>query len=434
MAGLDIGATEALLADPVFAGLAEEAVRDYIDWDELTRRPLPAGMSADDAWRVLTTLRRFGATRFPLHDMHQRQYWYTLTREADVCIDAIERYCHTDSVVHRAILHRHGRVFLVGSRIREAIAVCQLDGVAVSKAKAERMLQSGRAPRDDTERFVLNSHALLYELDDLADEPFTPELLRRLYDRLVEGVDLSLLERREVRHGLTDFVETSPVTTQRRTEMLRQYCAYANGQLGDPSETVAMKAHALLNTMNYWGFVPDFNGIIGRCVFRLYAARQDYPVLAYLPISSWYESWVEGHIGTSIVRFTRLDRSRSANDFEVDYTADVITYLQLTVAALDELLGAIERARHRDADLRTTLEHDPGLNYRQRSILSQALVKPEAQFRIREHQTTHNVVYATARADLLDLVERGYLRQEMRGRAFVFVAQPGLAKRLGARR
>ena len=100
------------------------------------------------------------------------------------------------------------------------------------------------------------------------------------------------------------------------------------------------------------------------------------------------------------------------------------------VIALDELLGSIEQSRQRDAELRSTLERSVALNYRQRSIIAGALSNPEAEFRIREHQTAHNVVYATARADLLDLVNRGYLRQEQRGRAFVFRAEPNLAERL----
>jgi Fic family protein len=118
------------------------------------------------------------------------------------------------------------------------------------------------------------------------------------------------------------------------------------------------------------------------------------------------------------------------NDREVDYTADALTYLQLTVAALDELLRSMAHARRRDAQVRSVLEHDVEINYRQRSIVAEALAHPEREFRIREHQTTHNVVYATSRADLMDLVDRGYLRQEQRGKAFVFLPVSDLAQLL----
>ena len=136
---------------------------------------------------------------------------------------------------------------------------------------------------------------------------------------------------------------------------------------------------------------------------------------------------------SSIVRFSSLDMGRSASETEFDYTPDVLTYLQITVAALDELLTSIERTRRRDAEVRSTLEHDVKLNYRQRSIITHALANPDVEFRIREHQITHNVVYATARTDLLDLVDHGYLHQEQRGKAFVFLPEPDLAERLARR-
>ena len=85
----DIVSIYSLLRDPVFASLAEEAVRDYLYWDELTRRPLPAGLSAEDTCRLLTTLRRFGATLSPLKDVAGRTWWYTLTLEGILCVDAI---------------------------------------------------------------------------------------------------------------------------------------------------------------------------------------------------------------------------------------------------------------------------------------------------------------------------------------------------------
>ena len=117
-------------------------------------------------------------------------------------------------------------------------------------------------------------------------------------------------------------------------------------------------------------------------------------------------------------------------DTEVYYTAEVLAHLQLTVAAPDDLLRSIDHAGRRDAEVRSALEHDVDLNYRQRSILAEALAHPAQEFRIREHQTTHNVAYATSRANLIDLVDRGYLRQELHGKAFVFVPQRNVLDQL----
>jgi len=210
-----------------------------------------------------------------------------------------------------------------------------------------------------------------------------------------------------------------------------QFCAYANGKTGDPAEPVVIRAHELLNSASFRELLPDFNGIIGRCVFRLFVTRQDYPVLADLPISTLYQSWAEGHMQSSVVRFSGKEIARLESYNVSDFTPDVLTYLQITVVALDDLLRSIQRTRRRDAEVRSTLEHDVKLNYRQRSVIAHALADPDAEFRMCEHRTAYNVAYATARADLLGLVTLGYLRQEQRGKTFVFLPEPDLAKRLG---
>jgi len=77
-----------------------------------------------------------------------------------------------------------------------------------------------------------------------------------------------------------------------------------------------------------------------------------------------------------------------------------------------------------------SLQNDPSLNHRQRSILSRAIRHPDAEFSISYHRTNYNVAYATARADLLALVEKGYLTQQKRQKAFVFSPHRDLQTRL----
>jgi Fic family protein len=420
-----------LVSDPTFATLATEAVLDYLDWDDLTKRPLPPGLSADQTWRLLTAVRRFGAIRFPIRDLEGREYWYTLTREARLCLEAIERYCRADSSAHRAILHRHGQRLLVDTNIRETVALCQLDGVEVDADACREMILSGRVPTGSTERLVSNVHALISSPNEWEGEKLTPQLLVQLYRRLIDGVVRDDLRMHAPRHGLVERVEHAPVSREVLDDVIARYCDYANDKTGDPSEPVALKAHALLNTTHFWSFLPDFNGIMGRLVFKLYTTSREYPVLGYLPVASLYKSWVDRAGVPSFVRFYTLDIPRTMTDTYVDYTPDVLTYLQLTVAALDQMLGAIENGRKRDAQVRASLENDPELNYRQRAVIDRALAHPDRVFRIREHQTTHSVVYATARADLLDLADRGYLVQGTNGKAFVFHPAPDLPQRLG---
>jgi hypothetical protein len=53
-------------------------------------------------------------------------------------------------------------------------------------------------------------------------------------------------------------------------------------------------------------------------------------------------------------------------------------------------------------------------------VLARARRDEDAEFHTRRHQTTHNIHYATARCDLMELHEKGYLNMELRGKAYVF--------------
>lgn len=416
----DLNSLLTTLRDPQLTPLAEEAVRDYISWDELTERPLPAGMSVAQAWEVLTLIRRFGAFWFPIRTLGGRPFWYTVTREGQRYLEAIEHHCRTDSRLHEAIQEREGHRFLVRSRVLESLAACQLDGVQVDWDSGARMLRDGRSPQTPEERLVLNSYELLGELESYVDQPFSPELAHALYDRLTRNVDVYALELGPVRTNLARTMRQQELGKQDRNWILDAICQYADGALGDPLEPVPVKGYMILSAMAYWHPLPALNDTVARYMLRLFAIKRDYPALGYLPVSLQMRRWFDGEIARNIVRFTRIDR-REAIPGEIDGTEDILTYLQLVTAAIDETIAYIRDAQEEDRALQTALDAEEHLNYRQRSVLTRALTHPETEFLIRQHQTAHKVVYQTARTDLLQLVELGYLRQEQRGKAFVFV-------------
>ena len=70
------------------------------------------------------------------------------------------------------------------------------------------------------------------------------------------------------------------------------------------------------------------------------------------------------------------------------------------------------------------------LNHRKRALVSHALRHPHQIYTIQSQRISHNVVYQTARADLLDLVERGLLSLTKKGKAMRFHPVADLEKRV----
>lgn len=415
-----------LLREPGLSALADETVRDYVDWEQLAARPLPPGLSLGETWELLGIIRHFGATTFPIPTLDGRRFWYNMNREGAHCLQFIKHHCRADSVLHRTMLDREGHRFLVRSRIQEAVTTCQLDGVDIHYGRAGRMLQEGRAPRTPEERLVTNSYEMLRELDSLAPERFTPELVFALHERVTHGVDLNKIAFGRRQTNLAGSLNPTEMTEAARERgILGDICDFANGDSGEASEAAAIKSYMILSSMGYWQPLPGLNETVARHMLRLFAVKRDYPVLGYLSTSLTTLKWFDGKLKPGVVRFASLSR-RPVVPGSIDGTEDVLTHLELTTAAVGDLLGYIAQVRQEEHALQSALDSQERLNYRQRSLLAQALAKPSAEFRISAHQTAHRTVYQTARNDLLELVERGYLVKETRGKAFVFVPAPGL--------
>ena len=69
-------------------------------------------------------------------------------------------------------------------------------------------------------------------------------------------------------------------------------------------------------------------------------------------------------------------------------------------------------------------------NHRQVELVRHALKHPDQEYTIASHGKSHNVVYQTARTDLLDLKARGVLDEKKRGKKMVFTVPRDLAERL----
>jgi Fic family protein len=434
-----------VLQDPAFARAARDAIRDYVARDELEGYPGPEMLTTAQLWDVLSTVRKLAATTIPIAVASGEQVWYTITVEGRHCLRAIEHHCRSDSRLHQMVQRRSGQRFLVNAQVQEAIATCQVDGIEGSSREFERMLHQGRTPTTPEERIVKNTYEMLGELPALVDEDFSPELVRHLFERTTHGVNLAETPRirTELRgvppvfQGLVKAhrpsrLDSDPMQTdESASEALRQICDYANGETGDPRESIAVRGYMLMAAVGYWRPVPDFNGTVARHMLRLLSAKHDFPVLGYLPTSVMTRRWALGEMDADAVRYSRIESGRYAAG-GIDATAEILIHLQLTVAAINDLCGRIRSTKVEDETLGRMLHTSERLNYRQRDLLSHALRRPDAEFTLREHRLDHRTAYSTARADLLELVELGFLCQETRGLAFVFTPSPNLRERLSA--
>ena len=98
--------------------------------------------------------------------------------------------------------------------------------------------------------------------------------------------------------------------------------------------------------------------------------------------------------------------------------------------AIDELHSYIDHKTTEVRQVEAQLRALNLFNHRQANLIRHALKHPYQEYTIAGHGKSHNVVYQTARTDLLDLNTRRVLEQKRRGKKMVFSAPRDLTERL----
>ncbi|MGV8084141.1 MAG: Fic family protein [Coriobacteriia bacterium] len=407
----------------------KRAQNDYLYWDKFKQLPMPDGVSPAEAWAFVKLMRNLNSrpTAIPAADGH---YTYVLTENALRTLHNIDKWAGgwDPTTIPHAPHDEERERYILSSLLEEAIASSQIEGASTTRRRAKEMLLNAEKPKDRGERMILNNYLTMKQISKHLDAPITPELLRELHETITTGTlppeDVGVFRTTDdvvVADGVNGVLYTPPQAAEVPV-MVAALCDYANREEKD-FEHPAIKAIAL----HFWlalihPFV-DGNGRTARALFYLFMLKNNYWLFEYLAISR-------------VILRRRAQYEKAYLYAEIDdsdFTYFLLFNLNAIETALKETRNYIDRKAAEDAEIEHQIEGDFGLNYRQRTALSRALKKPTATFTIQSHATSHGIVRATARTDLMDLRERGYLASHKRGRQVVFTAAPDLRERLTGR-
>lgn len=394
------------------------ANRDYLYWDRLKQLPMPDGVAPESAWHFVKMLRGIDRKPTPVVDTHGHSFTYMLTDEIQRCLHMIDRDAGGRITSADAGIPEYAqRRYLVSSLMEEAIASSQIEGAATTRRVAKDMLRTGRKPRDRAERMIINNYRTITMLREHPDEPFSPGLIIRIQASLTEGTlddtaDVGRLRTDDevlVHDNATGAVLHVPPPASQIEYELTRLCDWVNDEGGEFQHPV-LRACILHFWLAYLHPFADGNGRTARALFYLYLLKHGYRLLEFVPVSR-----------VILRRRGQYDRSYLyAETDDADMTYFLVFHLHAVESALKELWEYIERRARRDRELAGMVTTDAKLNYRQRALLSRAIADRTSEFTVESHRASHGVSYPTARADLLELRDRGYLTMRTEGRAFVF--------------
>jgi Fic family protein len=400
----------------------------YLPWDQLRRRPPPEGLSPEEWWLGVKLARGPLLKDLPLADALGRPIKYAAPDPVPERLQRIDRDAGGQILLSEdAPSAGHRDRYVVSSLVEESIMSSLLEGAATTRREAKEMIREGRKPSTKGERMVMNNFRAMQQVKTLLGEPLSADLIRSLHRTLGEGA-LDTGTPGEFR-GPDPSEQWGVWSGDRRLYvppppeavpgMIEQACAFANGTDG-PYVHPVVKAVAL----HFWiGFVHPFedgNGRVARALFYWSMLREQYWLFEFVSISRVLKD--------SFAKYGRAYLYTETDDNDLTYF--LLFHLDVIDRALDDVQAYIRRKARELRETRAVLHPSSDLNHRQIALLRHALDHPDAVYTIRSHQTSHGVVYQTARTDLLGLTQRGLLVQGKRGRALTFRVPADLSERV----
>lgn len=373
-----------------------------------------------DAWELLHYARRVTAHHV-VGFADQGRSRYIVTPEIGRLLHEVEVLA-SGRIAHG--LERLGgdlQRFASHALMEEAVAESISGGDRSSGDALRRFLHSNRPPSTPLEQKVLNFHQAMLKVPELARGPLSVQTVFDVQRILAHGLvddekDATAFRKRNipVRTAIDEWPEPTRPALARDVERVLKTMIRSTVDQDRWMHPIVRGMMLYFSLLNLRPFEVNNVGL-SRTMLQIYLHQNSYESFQLMPVATvllhryreYGEAWP--------------DRS------EGDITGFVTWALGSVLEALQTLDQWVEDRLTGNEALREQLRFDPTLNHRQRTILGRAIRLPDAEFFIDYHRRSYDLSYSTARADLIGLVDRGYLSVERRSHAFVFSAVPTLA-------
>ena len=213
-----------------------------------------------------------------------------------------------------------------------------------------------------------------------------------------------------------------PPPADQLNDRVKAMCDFANGKSSKGFLHPIVRSIILHFWLAYDHPFIDGNGRTARALFYWSMLHQKFWLFEYVSISQIIVKGPAKYARAFL--FSETDNN--------DLTYFIIYHLDVIGQAMRALHSYIQRKSKELKALESRLQGIGILNHRQRALIDHALRHPRQRYTIYSHQTSNNVVYQTARNDLLNLRDRGLLKAQKVGKTWNFMPVENLEEKIAA--
>jgi Fic family protein len=392
---------------------AIEFNRNYYYWSEIKYRTSnPAERKY--VWTLMKILRSEKHENIPFKSLRLK---YVIRPEINKYLHRFDKFLTGNIEIQTKSLGLQRR-YVISSLMEEAIASSMLEGAATTRKVAKQMLKEKRKPKNKDQQMIVNGFETMQMIIKRKDEKLTPEFLLEIQatitkETLKNSSDVGRFRDNNnvvVADDNSDSIFHVPPDYKKINELINDLCDFANTD--DDSEFIhpIIKGTILHFLIGYIHPFNDGNGRTARSVFYWYVLSRGYWLFEYMAVSRIILRSKKDY-GLAYV-YTEQD--------EMDLTYFLKYCMNCIDSSLNDLLEYIKGKQEEQKETHRILENLKFLSFRQASILEEMMNNPDKHYSIQEISSTYRTVYQTARADLLYLMNKGYLIMNKSGKKFLF--------------
>lgn len=409
--------------------LVQKANGEYLYWDTVKYLDIPADIKPEIFWAYLKLIRIGQNKHIPAMDTKNKPFGFWLPDAVQKELHFIDQNASGNILMDNPTVHSGQKErYLVSSIMEEAIASSQLEGAATTRKHAKAMLRSGRMPTNKAEQMIVNNYLTIKDIKEKLGEGLSPNLINYFqamitHKTLEDEKDSGKFRTKEDNIQIVDnegkVLHVPPLAEEIQSQV-ESLCKFANKDDDTNFIHPVVKAIILHFWLAYIHPYVDGNGRTSRVLFYWYMLKHGYWMIEYLSISRI--------IVKSPGQYARAFLYSEIDDQDITYF--IVFHLKVIHLSIETLRIYLQRQQKEIQETEKYLKSYPGLNKRQVTILKHALSHPDAEYTVEYYKNVHNVVYETARTDLLRLQSKGFFNVIKKGGTFYFTPDAGLHLKL----
>ena len=296
--------------------------------------------------------------------------------------------------------------YLISSIMEEAIASSQMEGASTTRRIAKDMLRKKLKPINKSQQMIVNNYETISMISNNKVADFSVKALLDIHRSIAtktldNSEDEGIFRRNDdifVVDGITGHVAHTPPSHVDIEAMVLDLCEFANNDDSNNFVHPILKGIIIHFILAYIHPFVDGNGRTARSLFYWYMIKKGY--------------WLTEYLSISRIIYTNKKSYEKSFLYTENDDNDLSYFIQYHLNVMKKAFEELKKFLQRKIDEQQNILQFVGIsniNERQRYVLKTISENKHTLFIPKELATQFGISVKSARADLLGLVEKGYL-------------------------